>query len=298
MAPSVSELKARDEEKRRRTIVITGASDGIGAAAARRFALDEVRLVLVGRSPTKTKAVAEQVGAEYHVCDFGRLDEVRQLAAVLLDTLEHIDVLANNAGGVFRGPTITVDGFEKTFQVNHLAPYLLTNLLIERLVASAASVINTSSIAARLYSRLDLDDLNGANGLRPLTAYGNSKLGNVLFAKELHRRFNSRGLSAVAIHPGGVATNFAADAAGATRWVYHTFLNRFLDSSDKGGARLAHFIAGRPGEAWVSGEYYGPDLTIKRTHKLAYDPQVARRHWELSAEMLGVTWAGGGGNDS
>lgn len=288
----VSALEAGAEKKRGRTIVITGASDGIGAAAARLLASDEVRLVLVGRSPTKTKAVAEQVGAEYHVCDFERLDEIRHLAVVLLDTLERIDVLANNAGGVFAGPVITADGFERTLQVNHLAPYLLTNLLIERLLASRASVVNTSSIAARVYARLDLEDLNGVTGFRSMRAYGNTKLGNVLFAKELHRRFNARGLSAVAVHPGGVATNFGADVTGATRWMYHTFLNRFLDASDKGGARLAHFIAGRPGDAWLSGEFYGPALTVSRTHKLAYDPEVARRYWELSAEMLGVTWVG------
>lgn len=273
-----------------RTVVITGASDGIGAAAARKLADTDTRLVLVGRSLDKTRAVAEEVGAEYRVADFERLDEVRRLAAALLRTLDRIDVLANNAGGMFDGPTITVDEFERTFQVNHLAPYLLTNLLLERLLASRATVVNTSSVAAKLFARPNLDDLEGLARFRPLTAYGNAKLANVLFTKGLHERFNARGLSAVAFHPGKVATQFAAGTTHMMHVLYHSAAKRFLLPVETGGARLAHFIEGRTGELWESGEYYGTKLTKERSHAVADDPEFVRRHWEMSGQMLGVRW--------
>ena len=127
-----------------RTVVITGASDGIGAAAARRLHADGHRVVVVGRSP-ETRAVAAELGVQHHVADFARLDDVRALAADLA-SLERIDVLANNAGGIFGDRTLTADGFEKTLQVNHLAPFLLTALLLDTLLASGAAVVNLSLI--------------------------------------------------------------------------------------------------------------------------------------------------------
>jgi NAD(P)-dependent dehydrogenase (short-subunit alcohol dehydrogenase family) len=273
-----------------KTIVITGASDGIGAAASELLSSDETRLILVGRSPAKTKAVAERVGAEYHVADFERLDEVRDLAAALLDTCEKIDVLANNAGGLFSGPTRTPDGFEKTFQVNHLAPYLLTRLLIERLLHSRATVVNTASAGARLYGRIDLDDLNGWKNFNANRAYGNAKLANILFTKGLHEQFHAHGLSSVAFHPGPVATNFASDTTSYVRWFYRGFLKRLLITPERGGANLAHFATGTPDAAWVSGQYYNDRRRIGRTNAQAYDPEITRRHWELSAQMLDIRW--------
>lgn len=273
-----------------KTIIITGASDGIGAAAAELLGGGENRLVLVGRSSAKTQAVAERLGVEHYVADFERLDEVRDLAAALLASCDRIDVLANNAGGVFPGPVRTTDGFDKTFQVNHLAPYLLTHLLIGRLLQSRAAVINTASIGAKLFGNIDLDDLNNWQGFRPNRAYGNGKLANVLFTRGLHERFHAQGLSSVAFHPGIVATSFASDATNALRWVYHGFLKAFLTSPTGGGANLAHFIAGTPGDTWISGEYYNDRRRIGRTNRQAYDQKVVDAHWEQSASMLGVRW--------
>jgi NAD(P)-dependent dehydrogenase (short-subunit alcohol dehydrogenase family) len=119
------------------TIVITGASDGIGAAATRQLAANGENLVLVGRSPAKTAAVAKEVGAPYFVADFADLAQVRELAGKVQDAYPRVDVLANNAGGIMGDRAVTRDGFEKTFQVNHLAPFLLTNLLLPTLIASA-----------------------------------------------------------------------------------------------------------------------------------------------------------------
>src|ERR1700729_1621679 len=143
-----------------KTIVIPGAGDGIGAAGARQLHKDGHRVVIVGRSPAKSQAVARELGADHFLADFTRLDDVRKLAARLDRACPRIDVLVNNAGGIFGDRAKTADGFEQTFQVNHLAPFLLTNLLMDKLLASRASVIQTSSSGARLFGKLDLDDLN------------------------------------------------------------------------------------------------------------------------------------------
>ena len=143
------------------TIVITGASDGIGAAAAGQLRALGHQVVVVGRSPEKTAAVAQALNAPSHLADFADLGQVRALAAELLASYPRIDVLANNAGGLF-GQETTKDGFDKTFQVNHLAPFLLTHLLMDRLIESDARVIQTSSAAHRLFGHIDLDDLDNA----------------------------------------------------------------------------------------------------------------------------------------
>ncbi|HEY0240804.1 MAG TPA: SDR family NAD(P)-dependent oxidoreductase, partial [Friedmanniella sp.] len=182
------------------TIVITGASDGIGAAAARKLSAEGHEVVLVGRSPDKTAAVANELGAPYLVADFSDLAEVRTLADRLATTYPRIDVLANNAGGIMGHRQLTVDGFELTFQVNHLAPFLLTNLLLPVLTTSRAKVIQTASIAARMFGHLDLDDLGLEQGYSPDRAYGNGKLENILFTRELDRRFADQGIAAAAFH--------------------------------------------------------------------------------------------------
>ncbi len=198
------------------TIVITGASDGIGAVAARELAAAGHHVVMVGRSPEKTHAVARAAGiADVHLADFTRLDEVRRLADEVRERYPRIDVLANNAGGIFTGPTRTDDGFEKTFQVNHLAPFLLTHHLIDRLLDSRALVVNTASIAARMFSALDLDDLNTWTRFTPNRAYGNAKLAGILFARGLTTHYAARGLTAISFHPGVVATSFASDTTSA-----------------------------------------------------------------------------------
>jgi NAD(P)-dependent dehydrogenase (short-subunit alcohol dehydrogenase family) len=164
---------------RGRTVVITGASTGIGAAAARLFAEAGATVTVVGRSPERTAAVAARIGGRAHIADFGSLDDVRRLAAGLLATHDRIDVLANNAGTVQTRRRISADGHEMTFQVNHLAPFLLTDLLLDRLAAAphGARVINTASTLYRK-ARLDLDDLDGARGrYRGLRAYGRAKAG-------------------------------------------------------------------------------------------------------------------------
>ena len=273
------------------TTVITGASDGIGAAAARQLAGSGDRLILVGRSPEKTKAVADETGAEHFTADFARLDDVRELAAKLTDAVgdEGIDVLANNAGGIFGDRTPTVDGFEKTIQVNHLAPFLLTNLLLPTLLASDAAVINTSSVGHRLFGHIDVDDLDNSRKYSANKAYGDAKLANVLFTKSLHTKFHPDGLRSVAFHPGTVRTNFAADSSSIMRVIYRSFLGRILlTGTEEGGAILRWFIEGTPDETWFSGAYYDERTLSSKVNPQAEDAALAEALWQRSAELVGL----------
>jgi NAD(P)-dependent dehydrogenase (short-subunit alcohol dehydrogenase family) len=271
-----------------RTIVITGASDGIGAAAARRLAADGHTVVVVGRSREKTDAVADEIGADRFVTDFADLADVRRLGAALVERYPRIDVLANNAGGIFGDRTRTVDGFEKTLQVNHLAPFLLTSLLLDTLLESRATVIATSSAAARLFSALDLDDLDNERHPSANRAYGNAKLENILFTRELQRRYGERGLSAVAFHPGTIATGFAAESTSIMRFVYQTPLRHLLLSGPETGAeQLVWLATTTPGVDWEPGEYY-EKRRITKTSMQAYDGLLAEALWDESARRTGL----------
>ncbi|MGC3992739.1 MAG: SDR family NAD(P)-dependent oxidoreductase [Propionicimonas sp.] len=269
-----------------RTIVITGASDGVGAAAARELARRGENVVVVGRSPEKTAAVAEPLGAPYHVADYASLAEVRRLAAELDAAYPRIDVLANNAGGIMGARTVTGDGFELTFQVNHLAGFLLTSLLRDKLVASEASVIQTSSVAARAFGRIDLDDLQNERRYSPQAAYGAGKLANILFTRELHRRHHADGISTAAFHPGVVATNFAATTSTPMRLVYHSPLKRlFTIRPERGADQLVWLAEGTPGATWQSGLYYEKRRPA-RSAAQASDDDLARRFWDASEQLL------------
>ncbi|MDQ0757269.1 SDR family NAD(P)-dependent oxidoreductase [Arthrobacter sp. B3I4] len=268
-----------------RTIVITGASDGIGASAARTFAARGEHVVVVGRSAEKTERIAKETGADYFVADFAELAQVRRLAAQLKEKYPQIDVLANNAGGIMRARELTVDGHEKTFQVNHLAPFLLTTELLDVLTASKAKVINTSSVANSIFAKLDIEDLDAAKSYSTNRAYGNAKLANILFTAELHNRYHAAGISTAAFHPGGVATNFAADSTSPMRLAYKSFLKRFMLTPDQGADTLVWLADGTPGVDWTSGAYYAK-RAIAKANKQAYEAGLARELWERSEDMV------------
>lgn len=274
-----------------KTIIITGASDGIGAAAAEQLAGSAHRLILVGRSPEKTRAVAEATGAEHFTADFAKLDDVRELATKLADAVgdDGIDVLANNAGGIFGDQTPTVDGHEKTIQVNHLAPFLLTNLLLPQLLQKKGAVINTSSVAHRLFANLDVEDLQNSRRFSANKAYGDAKLANVLFTKSLHTKFHAEGLTSVAFHPGAVQTNFASDSSSVMRFVYRSPLKRlFLIGTDKAGGTLRWFIEGTPGDTWFSGAYYDERVLTTKVNPQVNDAALAEALWQRSATLVSL----------
>lgn len=268
-----------------KTIIITGASDGIGATAARHLAAMGHRVIVVGRSPGKTAAVADEIGADHFIADYARLDDVRRLADQLLAHCPTIDVLANNAGGLMSNVREeTVDGHEKTLQVNHLAPFLLTTLLLDRLIADKARVLNTASIANSRFSKLRIDDLDARRGYSSSTAYGNAKLANILFTKELVRR---HGIRSAAFHPGDVATNFAAGSNNrVARLIFQSSLKHVLLTSPERGADTLHWLT--ISTDWTSGEYYCKRKPAK-PHPMANDADLARELWDHSAAMVSAS---------
>jgi NAD(P)-dependent dehydrogenase (short-subunit alcohol dehydrogenase family) len=271
-----------------KTIVITGASDGIGAAGARQLHQDGHRVVITGRSPAKTQAIADELGTECFLADFTRLDDVRKLAAGLNRAYPRIDVLVNNAGGIFGDRAKTADGFEKTFQVNHLAPFLLTNLLMDTLLTSRASVVQTSSSGARLFGHLNINDLDHDRDFTPQLAYGTAKLENILFTRELHARYRARGLSAAAFNPGAVATSFATGSDSFMRRIYTSRIGRaFMATPQKGASQLVWLAETTPGTDWQSGIYYQKHKPARRNNPQVLDPDLGRQLWDRSAELLG-----------
>jgi NAD(P)-dependent dehydrogenase (short-subunit alcohol dehydrogenase family) len=274
-----------------KTIVITGASSGIGAVAARRLAEMGANVVPVGRSPERTKQVAREVGTEPVIADFASFEQVRALADELLERCPRIDVLVNNAGGLFTPRTVTEDGHEKTFQVNHLSTFLLTALLRERLVESAGSgpvrVVTTSSLGNR-FGNVRLDDLEREkrrwNGF---LAYCATKLENILFTRELSRRFAGTGVESVCFHPGNVATGFASGSTFPGVFYSNPLAQRaFLISAEQGAAPLVRLASTPAGEV-EDGAYY--DRFEKgRVNRQANDKKLAAGLWERSEALTGA----------
>ena len=280
------------QDLRGKTVVVTGASAGIGAAAARRFGELGATVAVVGRSPEKTAAVAAQAGGRAHLVDYGSLDDVRRLAAELQATYERIDILANNAGAMFASRKTSADGHEMSFQVNHLAPFLLTNLLLERLAASpdGTRVINTGSSQYRK-ARLDLDDLDSTRvRYRNLRVYGASKLATILFTSELARRMQGKGVTTAAFHPGAVATDVTRDNA-LMRAILKTPLRKAVEamilSPEQGAEPLLHLATIADADS-VNGAYFHRLTRENPSNERARDPLLARRLWERSAELTGL----------
>ena len=262
-----------------KTIVITGASDGIGAAAARLLHDRGARVVVVGRSQEKTAAVAKSVGTEPITADFTDLASVRQAAKAILKVCPQIDVLINNAGGLWPDRILTDDGHEQTFQVNYLAPFLLTNLIRESLVASKGRVISTSS-RANTAGRVDLDDLDSA-----FNVYGTTKLENILFTKELARRWGSEGVTATCLHPGVVATQFGRDSK-LTSLFYQGLAKHVLRSPEKGADTIVWLAIAAPGKDWQSGGYYADRKPGKQLNPQANDTELAAALWDRTESLL------------
>jgi NAD(P)-dependent dehydrogenase (short-subunit alcohol dehydrogenase family) len=277
------------EASQRRVVVVTGGSDGIGAAAARALAARGDEVVLVGRSPGKTGAVAAELGAECHVADFARLDQVRELAGVLRDRHPRVDALLNNAGLIAGAQrTLTADGHELTFQVNHLAGFLLTVLLQEPIAAARGRVITTSSKAGTVRgARVVPDDLDMADGYQGFRAYQASKLANVLFTRELARRQGPLGVSAAAVHPGMVRSQWARSGPPAVRLFMGSPLRAFMRSPERGADTLVWLAASTPGQDWESGGYFADRKPVPAS-PAADDAGLARELWDRSAQMCGL----------
>ena len=268
-------------------IIITGASDGIGRAAARRLSADGHHVIVIGHSRSKTEEVARELNTEFYVSDFTKLHEVRTLADKLLERYPKIDVFANNAGGVFyRDRRVTPDGHEITFQVNYLAGFLLTIRLLDRLLESRAMVICTSSIANRTLGNIDIDDLENEKSYSPIKAYGDTKLAQILFIRELHRRYEHRGLSAAAFHPGNIASNFSQKPGTALRIFYRPPLRYlWLTTPEKGSDTLVFLAEEEPAVDFPSGEYF-VRRKIGKPNRQANRTALANELWNRSKAMI------------
>lgn len=268
-----------------KNVVITGASDGIGKAAAKQLKELGHNVIIVGRSREKTKKVAEELSAPYHIADYAKLSDVVRLAEEL-NAYDRIDVLCNNAGGVMAERAETADGLERTFQVNVLAGFLLTRLLIDRLIKSRATVVQTSSIAANLFGAdFDGKDFLNEKNYAPFKAYGYAKLEDILFTRELDRRFKDKGINAVAFEPGVVRTNFAAESKGFVKFCYHSPLKYLFTITPKRSAeRLVRLATGTPDKDFTCGEVYSKRKPMKLKFQ-DENGEVSERLWDLCEKL-------------
>jgi NAD(P)-dependent dehydrogenase (short-subunit alcohol dehydrogenase family) len=277
-----------------KTYVVTGGSDGIGLECASQLAAAEpgCRIVLVGRNPGRTANAVARLHRESPLCrvdsllcDFGDQAAVRRLAADLLKTCDRIDVLVNNAGTVFARRTLTADGVEATFAVNHLAAFLLTELLLDRLRESAPARIVFTSSAGHYSATLDLDDIGFERGYSVMRAYSRSKLANVLTARALARRLEGTGVSVTSLHPGAIATNIWSRAPWFARPVL-AVMKRRMESPEVGGSRLA-YLANSPAVEGQTGGYYQRNR-LREPSDLARDDTLGERLYDVSVRLVGL----------
>jgi retinol dehydrogenase-12 len=269
-------------------VLLTGATRGIGRAAAMDFAREGVELAIVGRETERVKAVAQEARAagagtpvHEHVADLMLMADVRALAREVRERYEHIDVLANNAGALFASRKETSEGFERTFALNHLAPFLLTNLLRDRL--DGARVITTASDAHKS-ARLDLDDLQSEKSYAAMRVYGTSKLCNILFTRELAKRAPE--LHANCFHPGVVRTGFGKNENGI--WKLLTTLAGPFFRSPQRGARSLLWLSLSDEAAALTGQYVQDEKVLAPTAE-AQDDTLAEGLWERSAQLVGLS---------
>ncbi len=267
-------------------VVLTGATRGIGRAAAIELVRRGADVALVGRERERVKSVVEEATAaggdgrvHGHVADLALMSAVRVLADEIRGRYEHIDVLANNAGALFASRRETAEGFEQTFALNHLAPFLLTNLLRDRL--AGGRVVTTASGAHRS-GRLDLDDLQSEKSYSA-RVYGTSKLCNILFTRELARRAPE--LHANCFHPGVVRTGFAKSENGVWK-VVATLGAPFLRSPER-GARSLVWLALSDDAAVLTGKYIEDEKVVAPSAQ-AQDDNLAHSLWEQSAQLVGL----------
>ena len=271
--------------------VVTGATSGIGKAAAAALARQGAQVVLVGRDRGRAEAAATEIGAastvppKVEIADLTSMDQVRALAGRLA-SLERIDVLINNAGLVLGERRVTQDGFEHVFAVNHLAPFLLTNLLLPKLTGSAPARVVTVTSDAHSAASLDLDDPSLEHGWNSWRSYANSKLANILFTRELARRLDGTGVTANCAHPGVVRTGFGRESRPLLRFGL-TLARPFLLSPERGADTIV-YLASSPDVAGETGGYY-----VKRQRRepsaAARDDAAARKLWDISEKLTGLT---------
>lgn len=274
-----------------KTCLVTGATAGIGKETALALARMGARVIIVGRNSGKTAAVAAEIQAqtgnsqvEFLLADLSVQADVRRLAEAVKSRCTRLDVLVNNAGGIFPKRELTRDGYEMTFAFNHLGYFLLTSLLLDLLRQSAPARVVSVSSGAHVPARINFQDLMSERRYTPMRAYGQSKLANILFTYELARRLEGTGVTATCLHPGVVATNFG-NASPLIGWFYRLFGRFMLTAAE--GADTAVYLASAPEVEGVTGKYFVKRKEA-RSNAESYKLDVARRLWQVSEELTGL----------
>ncbi|GAA4348919.1 SDR family oxidoreductase [Angustibacter luteus] len=275
-----------------KTVLITGSTSGIGMSIALALASQGARVAITGRHRGRAEAAAQEIRTaggqrvEVFLADLSSQVEVRRLAVEVLAALPRVDVLVNNVGGYWHNRHLTDDGLERTFALNHLAPFLLTHLLLDRLTLSAPARVVTVASNAHGMGRIDFDDLQGERAYSGARAYNQSKLANVMFSHELARRAAGSGVTANALHPGVVSTSFGADDPGRLqRWLV-PLVRPVMKSPAQGAVTPVH-LASDPELETVSGRYF-VNRRVKASSKRSYDEAAAVWLWHASADLVGL----------
>jgi NAD(P)-dependent dehydrogenase (short-subunit alcohol dehydrogenase family) len=277
-----------------KTVLVTGGTGGIGKATAAGLAAMGARVGITGRDPARTWAAAADVATasgnpavDPFAVDVSSQAEVRRLAGEVLAAYPRLDVLVNNAGGFWATRRVTADGLDRTFAVNHLAPFLLTRLLLDRLKASAPARIVTVSSGAHTTGQIDFGDLQGERRYSGQRAYSQSKLANVLFTYELARRLDGTGVTATVLHPGVVRTGFAAEDPPPMWKALLPLVRLFLKTPEQGAA-TSIYLASSPQAEGITGTYFA-GCEPKTSSRSSYDTATAARLWQISLDLVAPT---------
>ena len=277
-----------------KTVLITGGTGGIGRATAVRLAAMGARVGITGRELGRAQRAAAEIASEAgrasidaFAADLSSQSEVRRLAHEVLATYPRLDVLVNNAGGFWSHRHVTADGLEHTFALNHLAPFLLTGLLLDRLKASAPARVVTVSSGAQSMGKIDFNDLMGETRYSGQTAYNQSKLANVMFTYELARRLAGTGVTATALHPGMTNTSFSAEDPSRVFAPLVFVVRPFMRKPER-GADTPVYLASSAAAEGATGQYFA-NRKAKKSNQLSYDAAITARLWRVSADLVGQT---------
>ena len=273
-----------------KTVLITGASAGIGLQSAIELAKQGAEVVMVGRDEERTAKAAAFVKSQtgnqaisYLLADLSSLKDVRKLAQEFKDKYKKLDVLLNNAGAIFFNRKVSVDGYEMSLALNHLNYFLLTDLLLDMLKAGPAGRIVNVSSRAHYRGHVNFDDLQSQHGYNGMRVYSMSKLMNVLFTYELARRVQGTNVTANCLHPGFVASNFAGNNGWLVRFGMQFMSGRI---SVEEGAKCSIYLASSPEVQGLSGKYFNYDLKERRSSEESYDEAEAKRLWDVSEQLV------------
>jgi NAD(P)-dependent dehydrogenase (short-subunit alcohol dehydrogenase family) len=273
-----------------RTVLVTGGTSGIGLGTAVGLAAMGARVAITGRDRERAEQAADDIRAagsphvDVFLADHSSQADVRRLAEQVLHALPRLDVLVNNVGGYWNHRHVTADGLERTFALNHLAPFLLTSLLLDRLSEAGSARVVTVSSNAQGMGRIDFDDLQGERSYSGARAYNQSKLANVLFTYELARRLGQGGVTANVLHPGVVSTSFGAEDPAGLQRLLVPFIRPFMKSLSQGAA-TSIYLASAPDLDDVTGQFFA-NSKPKKSSRRSYDMETAALLWQVSEDMV------------